>query len=289
MQNRLSLTFAFVFLKTFAFAQTKLIHHKSHSGSSENFLFALENNLFDIGNSNFGAAPVRIVRTAALDSLIYLSDTSAIMVTKEVCRDEYAPKERPGIWQAGRDTVYHHPLFTLKYELDSIKKTLKQQYNFQNPVKEMVFIGYGNREDEKILNQNQESQLSDKKLKKQSKKVLKKLNKQRNQAIRELNKANKNLEKAKIKAEKANKNLNQATKDVEKIKQKFYQEKEEMQQEIKELKFLPEVITENPPPPSTFLMNLSIPILVGIIAIFSLLTGFICKKLNQVSQNHLVQ
>lgn len=146
MKIKIGLTVVINFIAIFAFSQTKLIHHKSHSGSAENFTLSIENNLFDIEESNFGQAPQMIIKTAALDSLIYLTDTSTIMVTREICRDEYRPKAKPEIWKAGRDTVYNHTLFTLKYELDSIKKTLEELYNFQNPVKEMTFVGYANEE-----------------------------------------------------------------------------------------------------------------------------------------------
>ncbi|RZL30277.1 MAG: hypothetical protein EOO96_18460, partial [Pedobacter sp.] len=50
-------TFLFIitcFISTVCFSQTKLIAHKSHSGSNANFRLAMNKNLFDIGQSNFG-------------------------------------------------------------------------------------------------------------------------------------------------------------------------------------------------------------------------------------------
>jgi len=123
-------------------AQTKLIAHKSHSGSLSDFKTALEDNLFDIHTSNFGAAPIRIIETARLDSLIYLADSAAVMVTSDLCIERRRKYE--SIWKAGRDTVYFHPLFCLQHEKDSIKKILDETYNFKNPADSVVFIGYDN-------------------------------------------------------------------------------------------------------------------------------------------------
>lgn len=48
-------------------AQTKLISFKSHSGNTSNFRKAVENDLFDIGNSNFGLV---IKYTNTIDSVV---------------------------------------------------------------------------------------------------------------------------------------------------------------------------------------------------------------------------
>jgi hypothetical protein len=130
-------------------AQTKLISHKSHSGSNETFALAVENDLFDIVESDFGAAPEKIVRNSSLDTVIYVSKTKSVMITSEFCmtidrRIKERIKERE-IWKAGKDTVYSHPLFTQKHSLDSIKNVLKSQYNFQNNIDKTVFIGFDNK------------------------------------------------------------------------------------------------------------------------------------------------
>jgi len=121
------------------FGQTKLISHKSHSGSTTNFATALEANLFDIKDSNFGVAPVRHIKKAQLDSLIFLSDTTVIMVTSEVCgwMENGIPAKKQKIndkklWSAGKDTVYHHQLFTRNNSIEKIKKKLKKEYFFQS-------------------------------------------------------------------------------------------------------------------------------------------------------------
>lgn len=135
------------------FCQTKLISHKSHSGNLSTFGFSVENNLFDMGASNFGVAPERDVVASQLDSVIFLSKDKAIMITSEYCRSRYRrvndTVDNKKLWQAGRDTVYNHQLFSQKHSLDSIKSVLKSQYNFQNEIDKVVFIGYDN--DKKAL------------------------------------------------------------------------------------------------------------------------------------------
>ena len=131
-------------------AQTKRIAHKSHSGSKATFKIALEKKLFDIERSNFGMAPLRTVRTAQLDTLKFISDSIAVMVTSEYCKqvdrfDDTEIRNSEILWRAGTDTVYNHPLFSKQNNLEIIKKTLKEEYNFQNSVDSMVFIGYENK------------------------------------------------------------------------------------------------------------------------------------------------
>jgi len=138
-------TVACCLLSAASFSQTKKIAFKSHSGSNENFRIALENNLFDIDNSNFGHAPQRDVKSAQLDSVIFVSDCEAYMVTSEYCRGEWQEEKHARLWKAGKETVYNHPLFSRKHSLDSIKKVIKEQYNFRNPVEKVVFVGYDNK------------------------------------------------------------------------------------------------------------------------------------------------
>ena len=124
--------------------QTKLIFHKSHSGSRNAFAKTINGNY-----SNFGMAPQRQVTTAVLDSVIYLTDTSAIMVTKECTFLEgyRQPVLKPGKenpWRPGRDTVYNHPLFSQKHALDSIRNAVKSEYYFKNDIDSTKFVGYDN-------------------------------------------------------------------------------------------------------------------------------------------------
>ncbi len=129
-----------------SFAQTKLISHKSHSGSKANFKIALDKNLFDLGDSNFGVAPEPMIQTSRLDSLIFLPSEGVVMVTHKVCS---RPLEDTSIWQAGKDTVYNHPLFNQQHSLAHIQKTLDQDYYFTNKSKTVAFIGFDDHSTEK--------------------------------------------------------------------------------------------------------------------------------------------
>jgi len=139
--RRLLCVFSLFLCIQFGFSQTKLIAHKRHSGT--NFHYALSNNTSDIKDSNFGEAPVRIVQNAQLDSLIFIDDVKAIMVTSGYCR-EMRVRDSVSVWKPGRDTVYNHVLFSKKHKLDSIKQVLKTQYHFKNDIDKVVFIGYDN-------------------------------------------------------------------------------------------------------------------------------------------------
>jgi hypothetical protein len=148
-----SITFFLFFCMVVGFnvhSQTKKIAFKGHSGNMANFEIAFNNNLFDMESSNFGAAPIREVIDAQLDSVIFICDTTAIMITSRYCRkrDRVTKVEQKQIfWNAGKDYVYHHPLFSRKHSLDSIKQVLQLQYYFKNPINKVVFVGYDNGED----------------------------------------------------------------------------------------------------------------------------------------------
>lgn len=126
-------------------AQTKLISHKSHSGSNTNFALALKGNLFNINESNLGHAPNRIVENAALDSVIYISEQEVILVTNKHNVDGFLDSSDSTVWVPGREIVVDHPLFSKNHSLDSIKQILKEQYNFKNDIDKTVFVGYDNK------------------------------------------------------------------------------------------------------------------------------------------------
>ena len=121
-------------------AQTKMIAHKSHSGSSANFARVTPGGLFDDDGSNYGQAPEPTIRTAQLDSVIWLSDSLVVMITSEFCKRQYQPK--PRLWRAGRDTLVNHPLYSGGFSLAEIKNRLRENYYFQNPVEQVIFIGF---------------------------------------------------------------------------------------------------------------------------------------------------
>mgnify|MGYP000542407609 CR=1 FL=1 len=136
-------------------AQTKLVYFKSHSGNAAYFRMAYRDGLFDMDNSNFGEAPQRFVTESELDSVIFISDSVAVMVTSEYCGISRRIKSTGYLWRAGADTVINHPLFTLKHNLDSIRKVLKRDYFFRNSIDSVKFVGYDNKKPD---NQQQDQQ-----------------------------------------------------------------------------------------------------------------------------------
>lgn len=140
-------------------SQTRLISHKSHSGSNKKFEMVMKENLFNNKASNFGMAPQRFVRNSNLDSVILVSENVAVMVTSESCHWEDYGRGKPSkgeLWSAGRDTVYSHPVFTAKNSIKTIKQTLKEEYYFANSIDSVVFIGFdGNYAVNKPLPKNE--------------------------------------------------------------------------------------------------------------------------------------
>lgn len=144
MKKKLALTLSLSLLISLSFAQTKLIAHKSHSGSKQHFKKSLSNNLFNNSSSNFGAAPERYVKHSQLDSVIFISKSKAILVTSTCWKDVYT-SDTTSKWKPGREVVMNHPLFSKQHSLDSIKKVLSSQYYFTNSIKKVVFVGYDNK------------------------------------------------------------------------------------------------------------------------------------------------
>lgn len=128
-------------------AQTKEIAFESHSGKMENFNIALNNELFDSGESNFGLPAEK--KTYRLDSVIYLSDSASVLVTREYRQPLNGKENSAKLWGVKKDTLYKDPLFARKHSLDSIKTVLKTGRQYVNPVNKMVFIGFDNKRDKK--------------------------------------------------------------------------------------------------------------------------------------------
>lgn len=138
-------------------AQTKLIYHKSHSGSVETFKLALENNSLDLDKANFGLPSDR--RVERLDSVIYLSDSTVKLVKsiwlmsydlnqKEI--KAFTKKEKPKYY----DFTYNYA--EVGYNKQNIRKWLKRykymsgnyylMFKQENKFDKIKFIGFENDE-----------------------------------------------------------------------------------------------------------------------------------------------
>jgi hypothetical protein len=147
MKTSKLLTTTFILFYLTSFGQTKMISHKSHSGSKNTFSLSLKKSLFNIGVSNFGMAPERFVRNSNLDTVKLLSPHVAVMITSESClRDDYSGRpSHKELWSAGADTVYNHDVFNSKNSIAQIKSKLKNNYFFNNSVDSIIFIGFDGR------------------------------------------------------------------------------------------------------------------------------------------------
>lgn len=163
---------------SFSSGQTRMINHKSHSGSRSNFSRSLSSSLFYKGESNFGMAPQRHVRNSKLDSVILLSEKVAVMVTSESCHyEDYDGRDqsKPYLWSAGKDTVYEHEVFNSGKSVEEIKKILKSEYYFANSIDDVVFLGFDGKyvesknkmKEEAITSQIEPVKMTEKKQKKE--------------------------------------------------------------------------------------------------------------------------
>jgi hypothetical protein len=149
-------------------SQTKLIAHKSHSGSSSTFSKALRSKLFDRGDSNFGMAPNPNIKYAVLDSVIIISDSQAVMVTSDYCKGpmyfqetDDSQEHKAEIWRAGKDTITNHPLFKKEYKIDSIKRVVQMKYWFKS-ADEVIFVGFDEQKRDSVINKKlEDSELID--------------------------------------------------------------------------------------------------------------------------------
>jgi hypothetical protein len=128
-------------------AQTKLIAYKSHSGNAANFKAALEDNLFDIGESNYGLGPSKKINLKKLDSVMYINDSTALVKYSEGATYYYLePLNKSKLfsqcnhWNSTSDTLYHTPT-KRKKAISTIKELLKKN-KYDNPIDSVAFIGF---------------------------------------------------------------------------------------------------------------------------------------------------
>lgn len=124
-----------------ASAQTRMIAHKSHSGSMENYKAGQEAGWSDVENSNFGLYTIDF-----LDTVIRVNDTSTVLVRSS----HLGSWKRAPISQC-RDTVYNHPQYTGK-SVEKMKSGMKKNPAYDNHVDSVKFIGFEKENDKKKNN-----------------------------------------------------------------------------------------------------------------------------------------
>ena len=128
-------------------AQTKMIAYKSHSGCAANFKKAIDDNLFDMGESNYGLGPATRYTLKKLDSVVYLNDSTALVKYSEGTMNCYfTPPSKAQLlaqcqhWNSTTDTLYHANI-KKKKEVKAIKEILKKN-QYDNPIDSVAFIGF---------------------------------------------------------------------------------------------------------------------------------------------------
>jgi hypothetical protein len=136
----------FALLPFVGLSQTKLISHKSHSGTKKTWQQAFNNPSNSIHLSNLGVGPTPEVRFSRLDSLKVIRPNVVVMVTSYHCQDGiYRNADRNNnahLWNAGSDTVYNHPDFNSDKSIEEIKRAIGSRYYFANSAETVAFVGY---------------------------------------------------------------------------------------------------------------------------------------------------
>lgn len=141
-----TITFLTFIFSIVGFSQTKLIAHKSHSGSNSNFRIALENKLFDIEKSNLGQIPITTETYQKLDSVIYISKNKVVCITKEYSQRYYKyNKEKhssPELIKITKDTVIVATKNNKKLNLNTAKTNIIALYNNKKITDSTVYSGF---------------------------------------------------------------------------------------------------------------------------------------------------
>ncbi|MCV2485140.1 hypothetical protein OD917_09415 [Flavobacterium sp. SH_e] len=140
-----ALLFVLFFIATICQAQTKLISHKSHSGSISTFAKAYHNNLFDIGHSNFGLYESHINK---VDTIIAINNSITLVKYRQSKKEykqgvKFEDLEKSAFIHK-TDTLKNHPIYNKKNTVKSIKafNTEFAKGHDLTPLNEIVFIGF---------------------------------------------------------------------------------------------------------------------------------------------------
>ena len=132
-------------LSALSHAQTKVIAHKSHSGSKATFKKAYQRNLFDLNQSNFGLPDNKNIYI--LDKVVALNDSITLLQIREsvVCYpfNMNYKKLKKSDFKTRTDTLKNHKIFNKKNTISFIKSA-KRPYRvwFSNPIDSVAFVGF---------------------------------------------------------------------------------------------------------------------------------------------------
>lgn len=120
-------------ISSYSFAQTKLIAHKSHSGSGKNFTLALKSNKFRLKHSNFGLHEYLITEVKKAEIL----KGKTIIVTLKEYWNTNTKKQT-----IRRDTLHNSPLLKKGYAPPEFKNALQKHYKAQGRSKNIELLNY---------------------------------------------------------------------------------------------------------------------------------------------------
>jgi hypothetical protein len=140
------ITLALCFITVFCMSQTKVIAHKSHSGSAKTFSKIYQRGELSNNPSNFGLPGT--LKIVILDTIIALNKSVTLVKTRKsmVCQrlDKKASDLKKSDFYTQIDTFVNHKIFNKKNKIAYIKAYLKDEktINFSNPIESIVFIGF---------------------------------------------------------------------------------------------------------------------------------------------------
>ena len=131
------------------FGQTKLISFRSHSGSNANFRNAVEHDMFDIGNSNFGIPPVPVGK---IDTVM-LKGNDKIIILRKIKRTRYGQGQKvvfETYYESETIIKANQPVFFDANNIDALKALIQKKYSTNrydiapgtNPFDSIKFIGF---------------------------------------------------------------------------------------------------------------------------------------------------
>ena len=139
---------AFILILTIGFighSQTKLIAHKSHSGSDKTFALAVNSSLFDSVDSNLGAPPIQTKDYVTLDSIVYVAKNKVVLIKSEYTqRYRYQKKcSKDELVKISRDTMTIKPKSNKNgLTANEVKEKILTLESYNNKPEEIIYSGF---------------------------------------------------------------------------------------------------------------------------------------------------
>lgn len=125
-------------------AQTKMISHKSHSGTKATFKKAIYLNRKDLSASNFGGPHTKSI--SLLDEVKVISKDKVVLKIRKsntciIYHTNYKTM-KPNEFKVVYDTLTNHPVLNKKNPISLIKSRKDEFMFYDNPIIEVKFIGF---------------------------------------------------------------------------------------------------------------------------------------------------